>query len=681
MKQLYIIYIQTDKAKIAECVRKRGFFRTKIVRKIGLLIGMIPLLLSCSEYLNIVPDNTLTLEEIFTRKETAYNALARVYNFLPTDANTHNTSWSLGDEYVGRLDYNNDSWNLVGMRIMRGLQTPSFAYLGNWSGTSGGKPLYQGLNQCDVFLHYIDLVKDMSEAEIKDWKAQVKFLKAYYCWLLVQKYGPIVLPTGMVNPEATKEELFRPRNKVEECFDYIIHLMNEAIPDLVERASQNNQGQVDQIAAKAIKARMLLFRASPFFNGNKEYFGDFYDYDKQPFFPMTYDKEKWKEAIDAINEAITVAEANGKKLYTYKKEPYIFDREAFATNKENMQLLYDNRMVICDPWNEEVVWGFSGINYYDQGELSSSTNMRLPEGYGDGVKNEATYSWQWMAATYALLERYYTQNGLPINEDLTFDESKKHEVVVTPGEADAEYSKLRGIFQPGSETLTMYLNREPRFYANMVITGGYWRTHGVRINTMMYAGRDGGFNSSNHSTDYYCTGIALKKFVHPESQSGAWQRTIKYPYPIVRMADLYLMKAEALNEYYDAPTQEVYDAINKVRQRAGIPDVQTVWADASLAKTVNKHRVKEGMRDIILQERAIEFAFEGSRFWDMHRHKRATTEFSTPIWGWTHTGSTAQQFFVLEAKQTRRFTITDCLWPIDLNEMNTNGQLIQNPGW
>jgi hypothetical protein len=147
------------------------------------------------------------------------------------------------------------------------------------------------------------------------------------------------------------------------------------------------------------------------------------------------------------------------------------------------------------------------------------------------------------------------------------------------------------------------------------------------------------------------------------------------------MADLYLMKAEALNEYNDAPTQEVYDAINKVRERAGIPRVETVWADATLTRSVNKHRTKEGMRDIILEERSIELAFEGQHFWDMIRHRRATAAFSTPIWGWTHTGTTAETFFVLEVKESRRFTVTDCLWPIDLNELNTNGKLIQNPGW
>jgi len=224
------------------------------------------------------------------------------------------------------------------------------------------------------------------------------------------------------------------------------------------------------------------------------------------------------------------------------------------------------------------------------------------------------------------------------------------------------------------------MNREPRFYANLGITAGYWRSHTVRINTMFYGNSHGGYNSSQHTTDFFATGIGTQKMVHPESQSGAWQRTIKFPYPIIRMADLYLMKAEALNEY-SGPSQEVYSLLDRVRDRAGIPSVEKAWSDASLAKTVNKHRSKEGLRDIILQERGIEFAFEGIHFWDMMRHKRATAAFSMPIWGWNHTGTTGTSFFVLDVKQERRFTIRDCLWPIDLNEMNTNGKLIQNPGW
>jgi hypothetical protein len=65
----------------------------------------------------------------------------------------------------------------------------------------------------------------------------------------------------------------------------------------------------------------------------------------------------------------------------------------------------------------------------------------------------------------------------------------------------------------------------------------------------------------------------------------------------------------------------------------------------------------------------------------MLRHKRAPAEFSTFVLGWDHLGTTAETFFILGAKQYRNFTVTDCLWPIDLNEINTNSNLVQNPGW
>lgn len=642
------------------------------------LFAMMP---SCSEYLDVVPDNTLTLEDLFKQKEEAWDALAKVYSYLPNDDKTHATTWTLGDEYLGRLDLNNSTGELRALRIMRGLQTVSDPQLGTWSGTQGGKRLYQGIRQANVFLANIDKVPDMSEVEKKEWKAQVKFIKAYYNFLLLKQYGPIVISDILITADSKSEDLFFPRSKVDVCFDYIIKLMNEAIPDLMERTSSLNLGQVDQVIAKSIKARVLFFRASPFYNGNMEYFGDFLDHDGAPFFNLVEDKGKWKDAIDAIDIAMAACNANGIELFTNVKEPYLFDRADYDANTDKMKTMFDLRMVIVEPWNKELIWGNSNIDIYNQGELAHSTNMRLPLGYGDGVTQTPAYSWQWMGTTYQVAERYYTKNGVPIDEDLTFDFDKRRQITVTPGASSPEYAELRGIMQPGAETINLYLNREPRFYANLAITGGYWRSHGVRINTMMYGNKDGGYNSSQHITDFYESGIGIKKFVHPESKSNAWQRTIKYPYPIMRLADLFLMKAEALNEYADAPTQAVYDAINKVRERAGIPKVEEVWADGSIVRNANKHKTKEGMRDIILRERGIELAFEGSRFWDMIRHKKATSEFSTPIWGWTYAGQTGADFFILEAKQIRKFTVRDCLWPIDLNELNTNSKLIQNPGW
>ncbi|MDR3247106.1 MAG: RagB/SusD family nutrient uptake outer membrane protein [Prevotellaceae bacterium] len=661
---------------------------TKYLRfiKTGLLLVLLSGSLSCSKYLDIVPDNTITLEDYFSRREMAWNALSKVYSYLPSDPHPHNTTWTLGDEFVGRLDYNNEGGNLRAMRIMRGLQNTQDPLLGLWSGTNGGKSLYAGIRNANIFLEYIDLAEDMTSEEIADWKAQVTFLKAYYHFLLIRQYGPIVIADNPVALDALAEDLFQRRSKVEDCFDFVIRLMNEAIPKLKERAATTDLGQVDRVIATAIKARVMLYRASPFFNGNGEFYKDFLDFDGQPFFPLEYKAEKWNDALDAINEAITLCETNGVGLYEYDKNVYIYDRSDYADNGDNMKTFYDLRMLIVDPWNKELIWGQT-YKYDDENTLASSCNIRLPRMQIDGVDTqgrveEAPYSWQWMAASYKMLERYYTKNGLPPSEDITFDIDNKFDLVTIPGVSDPAYETLKGIIQPGVEIVKLYLDREPRFYANLGLTGTYWRSHSYRIPISMFIGEAGGLGTP--STDFLSTGIGVKKFVHPDAKSGGSQFVIRFPYPIIRMADLYLMKAEVLNEIDVAPKSEVYAEINKVRRRAGIPNVETVWANASLVRPESrgKHLNKDGLRDIILQERSIELAFEGGhRFWDMHRYKKATSEFSSPIMGWNYYGATAERFFVVMPKQARRFLIKDYLWPLGITEMDKNSNLIQNPGW
>jgi hypothetical protein len=642
----------------------------------GILVAVTLALSSCNDYLDVVPDNTITLEDFFSRKEQAWNALAKIYSFLPNDPFIHDTWWMLGDEWIGHHSLDNDG-SFLANRIMRGLQRSNDPFLGIWSGNVVARPLYKAIRSTNIFIMNINNVEDMSEKEKADWKAQAQFLKAYYHFLLLRQYGPIVIADKIIEPDASLDQLWPRRSKVDDCFDYIIRLMDEAIPNLNESAIGDELGQVDRTVAVAIKARVLLFRASPFFNGNSEFYANFLDYDGKPFFSLEERSEKWQDALEGVNEAIELCESNGKGLYTYDKAPYVYDREDFNANK-NMQTLYDLRMVIVDPWNKELIWGQT----YDRtanATLANCSNIVLPKGY-NGLSNELSFSYQLIASSYRMLERYYTNNGLPPEVDLTFDQNKKYEVVATPGVTDLEYEQTRGFLQPGAQTIRLYMNREPRFYANLGITGGYWRAHAERIPTMMFAGTAGGRSSLAY---YLYTGIGVQKLVHPESKSGAWTRVVTYPLPIIRMADLYLMKAEILNEI-GGPSPLVYESINKVRRRAGIPNVETVWSDPSLVRSesLNKHQTKEGMREIILRERSIEFAFEGaSRYWDAVRYKKAVDEFNFPIRGWKVSQDNADGFFQLETKESRRFIQRDYLWPIDLNEINTNKNIVQNPGW
>jgi hypothetical protein len=64
--------------------------------------------------------------------------------------------------------------------------------------------------------------------------------------------------------------------------------------------------------------------------------------------------------------------------------------------------------------------------------------------------------------------------------------------------------------------------------------------------------------------DYLVTGYALKKLVHQDSEGDTYNKAITYPWPMVRLSELYLNYAEALNEF-SGPSQEVYDALNKIK--------------------------------------------------------------------------------------------------------------------
>ena len=77
---------------------------------------------------------------------------------------------------------------------------------------------------------------------------------------------------------------------------------------------------------------------------------------------------------------------------------------------------------------------------------------------------------------------------------------------------------------------------------------------------------------------------------------------------IIRLAEVYLMQAEAWNEYLEQPDSRVYDPLDKVRERAGVLPVREAWG--SYSNNPVKVTTKVGMRDIIHQEYGIEFAFE-----------------------------------------------------------------------
>jgi len=650
------------------------------------LFGM--LFFTQCNYLDIVPDNTVEIGSLFQNRESALTALSTCYWYMPQYEKLH---WSMslaGDEWVGRLDAEvaENRGNTRGEKLMRGWNNSSDPILNYWGDGGGARGLYRGIRVCNIFLENIGNVPGLSPGEIADMSAQVKFLKAYYHFYLLRLYGPIVIADKNLEPSASINEVRQERQPIDSCFNYIIASMDQVINsgELMPQRAIAYLGQIDMQVAKAVKAEVLILRASPLFNGNSEFYSTFKGNNGELLFPMEYSAQKWKDALDATDDAIKYAEQNGKKLYYYEGTPKYWDVDDFASS-EIIKYCYNNRFSICENWNSEMIFGFSGIDFEGGDGFAHGSNIRSAADPG-----QPGYAWNWLGANYKMEELYYSRNGLPIEDDITYDYENRRALTTIPDINDTYH---RGYMQLGSgrQTVKLHLNREPRYYAWLMVDGCLYRTHdlknriGMRYNEFDASpatAREIGGRSSTHTTDFFWTGIGVKKMVHPESGTGHWARVVKYTYPIIRLSNLYLMYAEAYNEF-NGPGQPAYDKLNAIRARGGLKTVEQTWGNPAIAnsRVLNAHKTKEGLREIIHRERAIELSFEGQRFYDVLRWKKAGVEFTTPVQGWNSLGPDYQTFYILMTLQPRVWQTRDYLMPIPLNDLNKNPNLVQNPGW
>jgi len=627
------------------------------------------LLPSC-DYLDIVPDNAVQITSIYENKDKAYGALAGCYSFLPNPTYDRRTLALAGGEYTTIYTslYLNNTEFAQGEKIILGQNsttTPFFDYWSTWH--TNYRPLYQGIRYCNIFLENIRSVPDLSDVDKSDWEAQVITLKAYYHFYLTMLYGPIVIADENFEASDPPELIRQKRQPVDHCFEYIVGLLDQAIPKLPGTRPSVFLGQVDKTIALALKAKVLLYAASPLFNGNSEYYGTFKDDKGENFFNTTYDKEKWKLALDAANEALSYAIDEGQRaLYYYQNsQPYSYDRTIWNTS-EIIKPVYSCRLSIVEPWTSEIVWGYSANS--KGGTLQEACQMRDTENGNNG-----DYAWNFLGANYSMLEFFYTKNGVAIDEDRNFDYFGRSELATIP---DDYYHQ--GFMQPGRTTIKLNLNREPRFYAWLAFDGSIWRDYD-RLNYMqMLRGEQNGSQISSVDNQYFA-GVALKKWVHPESKNNMLMTY--FPGPIIRTAELYLMYAEASNEYF-GPNNAAYEKLNAVRARAGLKNVEDVYSDPSVVIQPGKHLTQEGLRSIIRKERMIELCFEDQRYHDLRRWKLADKYFVGPVSGFNIAAGDPANYYKLRTLATMKFiSPRDYLFPISTGELNTNPNLVQNPGW
>lgn len=621
---------------------------------------------SCKKFLDVVPDNVPTIDNAFTSKNEAEKFLFTCYSYLPGNGTVMgNVGFLAGDEMWipnSRRGSFDTGGGLMNWDIALGRQTAASPIASVWTGR------YQAIRQCNIFLENVsneENVFDLTSDLRSRWLAEVKILKAFYNFQLLRAYGPVPLVDQNIDIDAPSSDMMISRVPFDECVDYVVKLIDEATPNLpiVIGDRANELGRMTQPIALSIKAKLLLLAASPLFNGNPDY-AKLTNKDGTPLVNTTFDQKKWDRAALAAKAAIDISEQAGIKLY--KSTP-----SSVLSPFTNQQMTLRN--VISERWNVERVWGLS--NSY-AGQLQRVAMGCLTASFTPNNSNAQ------LAAPMKIADLFYTKNGVPMNEDRHLDFSVKNQLRIATNDE-------RFAISQGYQTARVNFDREPRFYANLGFDGGVW--YMIANNPGVGGGDEGTFymqakftqpGNSGAEGYYNETGYFIKKLVEANLTNSSSANTVKsYDWPEIRLADLYLMYAEALNEAKGPAEADIFGYLDLIRERAGLEGVKDSWQKYTEDGGARLND-KDYVRKLIRRERGIELIFEGSRFWDLRRWKTAAEELNAPITGWTISQSSAVGYYQPRVIYNQTFIAPrDYLWPIQTGAFRVNTNLVQNPGW
>ena len=635
---------------------------------LSILCGI--LLLPGCNYLDMVPEKDIeTVESLFeqrTKVELWWKGLYAELNNIFADFRV-NTAYLGADEFVTcQALHSSTLYNLDGLKIADGLQMSQNPYGSIWY------RMYVVIRNCNIFLENVDHTYNMSEEDRNWWKADVKAVKAYVYFELVRRYGPICLVPQNMPVDLPVKDYQLPRQHVDTCFKEIINLLEESM-EYVPKHSQriSNYGHTFSLeAVYALKAKVLLYAASPLFNGNA-FYSDFKNKNGELLFNSTYDRNKWLLAAEAADKAAEMCEDGGRALVlgATGKKTDLLNKMA---DIENMSFSrFNNSEYLLE-------WKYPSTFY----------QFILPRLVGDD-DNFDSQALGCLSPSMKMVEMYYTANGLPIDADITWNYSNRYKLA---SESSPVYE---GVIPMNIDVVNLHLRREPRFYACIAGDRMYWQrgtnTADKDYNFLVKAhkgeepwGTQYDFIVSNSWQNI--NGYWLKKHLF------SWFNTLGYANnlqgnetaAIIRLAEVYLMQAEAWNEYLDQPDSRVYDPLDKVRERAGVLPVREAWGSYSNNPVIVTTKV--GMRDIIHQEYGIEFAFEGHRYWDIRRWLTAHQTMNEKQYGWNVIGTTDQAFYNYETgpvvvySSNKFIAPRDYLDPFDAEEILISG-MVQNPGW
>lgn len=700
-------------------------------------------LTSCSDTLDSDKyfDDRISIESVFNDINQTNGWLAEAFSQLKFD---------LAD--VITKDSNGVGYHVFADDYYWGDRDESLSHEGKWSstaaytafkqgdydenfGSSAWTQAYIGIRQASIFIQNIDKNTKLTEQERSDMKGQARFVRAYYYWLLLRRYGPVpLMPDEGADYTLDYSELAYPRATYEETACFIADEMLQACKELTTWSRFKGDTSTENIvrptrgAALAVRALAYMYAASPLANGqlangyhpagvSDDFAKSFVNKDGTPLLGLTYDESKWARAAAALRDVIECPA--GYELYHasvqtvdntetgYPKTIKPYDDGDFSTKG------WPEGYADIDPYLSYRDL-FNGVVGLDNTEVIFSRGYNVGNGgRHQGIDGFVTHQlpnslngFNCHGLTQKMVDAYYMKDGSDCpgkDSEANGGDGSERPQGFTTSRGDNAYSKHPPL---GNNVSMQYADREPRFYACVAFNGSWWwnarpEATTKRMQVFYYRGTTTGTDGSTMNNGYQNnsywlrTGIGCKKWVNPTDwrqyrDSNDYDHIVRKWEPAIRYADILLMYAEAINELtssyqvssWDGSTtytvardiNEIKRGVRPVRIRAGIPDFSSSdYADATTC------------REKIKRERMIEFLGEGKRYYDLRRWMDAPVEEAKPVYGCNVYMTNKQQAdfhkIVPIYNLPTTFSTKMYFWPISTTELKRNQNLVQNPGW
>lgn len=605
------------------------------------------LLTSCVDYLDKESDTELTLPMVFEDKTRIEGWLANVYSHVPDPywGYARKLGWDiLSDDMTASERWRQWDWKVIPMLL--GEWTPST----DWDGNYWAR-LPQLIREANIFIENVHPLPEqgISATEVTYMKAEMRFMIAYYYYLLSNTYGPIPFKPNYIAPtDFNLADLMEGQRPYYEVVDWVDKELKEVAKILPAKYTEARKyGRATSIMCLAVRARMLLFAASPLVNGNPDY-ANHKNKDGENLFSTTEDKSKWAYAAQACKELIDAAEAAGHKLYTVENEDGTID--PFMSYQNLFLTRYDEG-------NTEILFARPGGSEY--GEYEKHATPQVSGGSGG------------LGVTQSLVDAFFMENGLPINDD----DSKYVESGFSGSDETRDNTvwdtEVNGGAITKSGTYNMYCHREPRFYITVSYNNSYF-TQEKRLFNFFNGSAD-----NPHTHDAPQNGYLIRKKISPDL--NVKQGTYKYrPGIVYRLGEAYLNYAEALNES-DPGNGDILVYLNKIRERAGIRQYTTGATDDNFIHVDLNDQAE--MRKLIRAERRVELSCEGIRYDDLRRWKEAENVLNGDFYGMNFSGKDPSSFYVRTPYLKRVYKKAYYWFPIHQSEIDKNDKLVQSPYW